>query len=298
MGLTRKYKIGIVAPSSPTKERRIEKGVKKLNSFGHEVFLGKSVNQSYLGYLSGPDSLRSEDINEMYANDNIDMIICQNGGYGTPRIIDKLNYDLINNNPKILSGFSDITLLLNMVYMKTGQKTFHGPMLTVDFATERQSVHVDSFFDMLKNKEVVINQNNEYEIDVINEGVSEGVLVGGNLSLLSVFVGMEIDNYFTDKILLIEDVGEPNYRLDRMMQTLRLSGALDSLKGVIIGGISGETTPQEGSLDLFKNIFEDYKYPIIFNAPIGHVTPRYTVPIGGRIKLDANNKQIVILGDE
>lgn len=297
-----KYKencvIGIVAPSSPTKEKNILKGIERINALGHKVVLGNSCNKEYRKYLSGNDDIRMNDINDMFKDDSIDMIVCQNGGYGSPRIFDKIDYSIIKKNPKVFSGFSDITTLLNTIYMKTGLKTYHGPMLTTDFANPRQSVSVNSFFDLLKGKELVINQENTFDISTINGGVVEGILVGGNLSLLSVFVGMDTGDYFKDKILLIEEVHEKNYRIDRMMQTLRIHGVFDQIKGIIIGGISGETTPQEGSLDLFKNLLEDYEYPIIFNAPIGHVTPRYTVAIGGLVRLDANNKTIRILGDE
>lgn len=288
-------RIGIIATSSPAAEGRINQGVAKLKALGYQVVKGDSVNKSHFGYLSGSDSVRATDVNNMFNRKDIDMIICQNGGYGTPRIVDKIDYDIIAKNNKIFSGFSDVSLLLNTIYMNTGLTTYHGPMVSVDFSSDRQGIFTDSFFKLVNKEEVIINKNNEYDITVINEGYSEGVLVGGNLSLLSVFVAMDIKDYFKDKILLIEELKEPNYRIDRMLQTLRVKGVFEDLKGVVIGGITGTETPQEGSLELFKNVFKDYDYPILFNAPIGHVTPRFTVPIGGNVSIDTSSKQIKIM---
>lgn len=289
--------IGIVAPGSPTKLERIEKGVKKLESLGYKVVLGKSVNQSYNKYLSGTDDLRANDINDFFEDDSIDAIICQNGGYGTPRIVDKIDYDIIKKHPKIFSGFSDITLLLNSIYTETGLVTFHGPMLAVDFSSDTQEIHLKSFFDLVTtSKDVVINEDSEFDIQVINEGIAEGILVGGNLSLIDVLLSTKYLFDSKDKILLIEDVREKNIRLDRMIQKLRLSGVLDDLKGIIIGGITSDKTPQEGSFELFKELLSNYDYPVIFNAPIGHITPRYTVPIGGTVIMNTYKKTIIIKG--
>lgn len=287
--------IGIVATSSPAAEGRINQGVAKLKGLGYHVVTGNSVNKSHFGYLSGSDSVRASDVNNMFSRKDVDMIICQNGGYGTPRIVDKIDYDIIAKNKKVFSGFSDVSLLLNTIYMNTGLTTYHGPMVSVDFSNDRQGIFTDSFFKLIRNEEVIINENNEYDITVIKEGYSEGILVGGNLSLLSVFVAMDIKDYFKDKILLIEELKEPNYRIDRMLQTLRVKGVFEDLKGLIIGGITGTETPQEGSLELFKDVFKDYDYPVLFNAPIGHVTPRFTVPIGGRVSIDSSSKQIKIM---
>ncbi len=286
--------IGIVAPSSPTKEERINKGTKKLNDLGYKVVYGKSVNKNYLKYLSGSDQVRSSDINEMFLNPDIDMIICQNGGYGTPRIIQDIDFEMIKDHKKVFSGFSDITLLLNSIYMNTGLTTYHGPMLAVDFSSEYQKTHIDSFFNAINKEEYIIK---DPKMTAINKGKTEGILVGGNLSLLNVFIALDIKDFFKDKILLIEEVKEANYRLDRMLHTLKIKGVFDDLNGIIIGGITGEETPQKGSLSLFEDILKEYDYPIIFNAPIGHVTPRYTVPIGGRVMLDSDNLTITILGE-
>jgi muramoyltetrapeptide carboxypeptidase len=287
-------KIGIVATSSPAKEQRINQGVLELERIGFEVVKGDSVNQTYFDYLSGSDSVRAMDVNKMFVRKDIDIIICQNGGYGTPRIVDKIDYKLIEENKKIFSGFSDVSLLLNTIYMKTGLITYHGPMVSVDFSTNRQQIFTKSFFQLIHNEEIIINDNGEYDITVINEGNCEGILVGGNLSLLCVFAVMEIGDFFNDKILLIEELRESNYRIDRMLQTLRLKGVFDNLKGIIIGGITGDETPQKGTMELCKDVFEDYDYPVIFNAPIGHVTPRYTVPIGGFVSFDSQTKKIRI----
>lgn len=289
--------IGIVAPSSPTKENRIEKGVKKLESLGYKVVLGEACGKSHMGYLCGEDDLRIKTINEMFEREDIDAIICQNGGYGTPRLVDKIDYEIIKKNPKVFVGFSDITLLLNAIINECGFATYHGPMLTVDFASKQQDVSINTFLKLATSSENITINNDNHDMITINPGKTEGELVGGNLSLVDVLVSSKYCFDPKGKILLLEDVGEKNYRLDRMIQKLRLAGVLDELKGIIIGGITGEQTPQEGSLELFKELLKEYNYPILFNAPIGHVTPRYTCLIGGKVKLDADNKTIEIINE-
>ena len=290
--------IGIVSPSSGTTKEKIKKGIEKLEKFGYIVNYNHIEKKPILPFLDKQDALKIEEINGMFRNPEIDIILTRNGGYGSPRYVDQLDYQMIKEHPKPFCGFSDVSLLLNAIYLYTGITTYHGPMLTVDFANDNQEIHIDSFFKAIHKEEYTINKDNEYEIDVLSEGISEGILVGGNLSLLNVFIAMDFKDYFKDKILLIEEVNEPLYRIDRMLQTLRLNGVFEDLKGVIIGGISEDKTPQKGSKELFQDLLNDYEYPILFNAPIGHVTPRYTVPIGGKVRIDTSKKSITVLGED
>lgn len=287
--------IGVVAPSSRQVESKIMDGVKKLEELGFKVILGDSCNKQIINYTKEEDEIKAKDINDMFENDEIDVIICQNGGYGSPRIIDKLDFQMIKKHPKPFVGFSDITLILNALYKKCGFGSYHGPMVAVDFYTEKQKKSIESFLEISMTKEeIIINKNKEYDVKVINEGISEGVLVGGNLSLLDVLISSEYMFDPKGKILLIEEVQEPNYRIDRMMQKMRLAGVLDKLSGIVIGGITGEDTPQKGSFEKFKEILSQYNYPVLFNLPIGHVTPRLTVPIGAEVKIDTYEKTLTI----
>jgi muramoyltetrapeptide carboxypeptidase len=287
--------IGVVAPSSKQSIDRIEQGLKTLHDLGYQVVLSQSVVSEDFIKLSGSDQIRAADINELFLDDQIDAIICSSGGYGSPRIVDQLDYNMISTHPKPFVGFSDITLFLNAIHQQTGQITYHGPMIVGDFSRGSDIPHITSFFDVVNGRGYTIDGNN-HPMTTIVPGESKGTLVGGNLSLLQVLAGSKYCFDPKGKILLIEEVHEANYRIDRMLQTLRLKGLFDGLHGVIIGGITGEQTPQEGSLELFERFFQEAPFPVLFNAPIGHVIPRYTVPIGGTVHLDASNQTITILG--
>ena len=288
--------IGIVAPSSPAREGIVLKGKEVLEQLGFNVVLGESCFKRYAGYLSGTDDIRANDINKMFMDKTIDGIICLKGGYGSPRIVDLIDYETIIENPKFFSGFSDVTALLNAIYLKCDLVTYHGLMLTVDFI-KQNDISINSFFDC------AINQKKNYVIQsedavVINEGTVEGVLVGGNLSLICAMNGSEYMFDPPNKILLLEEIHEEVYRVDRMLQNLRLSGVLNKVLGIVVGGI---TAPKE-QLDkeysyyqLFREFLEPLGIPVIYNFPIGHVTPRYTVPIGGKVILNTYKKSLKII---
>lgn len=291
--LKRNAHIGIVAPSKARTKEQLNQGLKTLTDMGFTYTLGESCTSKSFLNLSGSDEVRANDINKMFSDPLVDGIICLGGGYGTPRIVDLLDYEMIQKNPKPFVGYSDITLLLNAITEKCGFITYHGPMVSGDFSYAYNDVSMKSFFDtVFDDKHVVINSLNEYDVDVINEGISEGMLVGGNLSLLNVLAQSEYCFDPVEKVLLIEEVHEENYRIDRMMQGLRLKGLFEGLNGVIIGGMTNEKTPQDGIKEVLIDFFQDKDYPVIFNLPIGHVNPRFTVPIGGKVKIDTIRKTI------
>ena len=281
---------GIVALSSPAKDELIIQGKNNLEKLGYKVILGKSCTSSYANYLPGDDSLRASDLNKMFKDDSIDAIMCLKGGYGTPRIVDKIDYELIKRNKKIFIGFSDVTLLLNTIYDKCDLITYHGPMLAIDFKDNYSVESINSFIDIVINqsRNLVINKNNIYNIKTINKGIAQGILVGGNLSLIDVMIGTPYQIDFNNKILLIEEVGEAVYQVDRLLQKLRLSGILSVLKGVIIGGITYKKAVKKeyGYYELFKEFLEPLEIPVLYGLPIGHVTPRLTVPIGAEVEIN------------
>ncbi len=282
---------GIVALSSPAKPALIAQGKTNLEKLGYQVILGKSCTSNYAGYLSGDDDLRASDLNQMFEDDKIDAVMCLKGGYGTPRIVDKIDYELIKKHPKSFIGFSDVTLLLNTIYDRCNLITYHGPMLTIDFKDNYNQETLNSFNDIVikQTRNYLINENNQYQIRTINEGLANGILVGGNLSLIDVMIGTPYQIDFKDKILLIEETNEAVYQIDRMLQKLRLSGILKQLKGVIIGGITNNQKDQnqdDAYYQLFKEVLEPLKIPVLYGLPIGHVTPRLTVPIGAEVEIN------------
>ncbi len=281
---------GIVALSSPSKYELLVQGKANLEKLGYKVIIGKSCTSDYAGYLSGDDDLRANDLNNMFKDKTIDAIMCLKGGYGTPRIVDKIDYKMIKNNKKIFIGFSDVTLLLNTIYDRCNLITYHGPMLAIDFKDSYNKTSLDSFNDIVikQSRNYLINKDNIYNIKTIGKGIAKGIIVGGNLSLIDVMIGTPYQLDFNNKILLIEEINEEVYQVDRMLQKLRLSGILSVLKGIIIGGITYKKAENKeyGYYELFKEILEPLNIPVLYGLPIGHVTPRLTIPIGAEVEIN------------
>ncbi|MCK5761402.1 MAG: LD-carboxypeptidase [Candidatus Izimaplasma sp.] len=291
--------IGVVALSSPGKMESLNQGKANLEKLGYKVVLGESCYSTYAGYLSGDDNLRASDLNKMFKDDSIDAIMCLKGGYGTPRIVDKIDYEMIKKNKKIFCGFSDVTLLLNTIYDKCDLVTFHGPMMAIDFTDNFSQISIDSFNDVVieQKRDYVINENNKHNIETIGNGTAKGILVGGNLSLVDVMIGTPYQIDFKNKILLLEEVNEPPYRVDRMLQKLRLSGILNELNGIVIGSVTYKNAVKTdyGYYELFKEFLEPLNIPVLYGLPIGHITSRLTVPIGAKVEINTKDFTLKIL---
>ncbi len=292
--------IGIISPaSSPDDFSRIENGVSYLESLGYRVKLGKHIYKRF-GYLSASDEERAQDLNEMFADPEVRAIICVRGGYGTPRILDKVNYSVIKKNPKIFVGYSDITALQLAIFKKTGLITFSGPMLAVDIYSF-DSYSEEFFWRILTSKSGKIELKNPdgVELIVLKPGKANGTLLGGNLSLLASIIGTKYQPDFKDAILLIEDIGEEPYRIDRYLSQLKNSGILNKIKGCILGQFTDCVPKEMGKSLTLEQIFEDYfgklKIPVISNLSYGHIPQKLTLPIGADVKIDAKRGVITIV---
>lgn len=292
--------IGIISPAGPLEKSEIEKGIGFFENLGYRILKGEHIYDRY-GYLAGSDKDRAQDLNNMFRNKDVDMILCIRGGYGVNRILPLIDFDVIRKNPKIFIGFSDITSLLNSIYKRTGLITFHGPMLNSDFEPET----LCSFMEALacgtepytiENKE---NMKGEYlNIDGV-PGTAEGRLMGGNLALIASLMGTPWEIDFKDNIIFIEDVGEEPYRIDRMLTTLELSGKLKGAAGFVIGQFTNcSLSHYERSLTL-EQVIEDkilsLNKPAIVNFQSGHSYPRLTLPIGAKVKINGGNGNIKVL---
>lgn len=292
--------IGLIAPSSPTTHEKIEKATEKLMKMGFKIKIGKSAYERY-GYLSGSDKIRADDINDMFKDSEVDAIICLRGGYGTPRILDLIDYDMIKNNPKIFVGYSDITALHIAFTQKSSLVTFHGPMATSDIAGDFSDFSRDNLFNTImkdKARGELSNPHGE-EIVTINGGIAEGSIIGGNLALIVATIGTPYEIDLKGKILFIEEVNEDPYSIDRMLNQLRLSGKLDEVEGVILGDFNNcETGKHSESLSL-EQIFNDHikpaGKPTVYNLQAGHCEPMVTLPFGVKVRLDADKKTLTIL---
>lgn len=282
-------KIAIVCPAKKL-PKSIDKSIEILQSWGLEVVLGKTLTASHHQF-SGTDELRAQDLQQFLDHPSIKAIIAGRGGYGTIRIIDNLDFTTFNESPKWLIGFSDITILLSHALAKLNTQSIHGQMpYTFDESTPEalESLRKALFGD---------NDTYTYKSDfACKDGNAEGVLVGGNLTLLLAVEGSVSEMNFDDKILFIEDVGEHEYAIDRMMRTLKRKGKLAKLKGLIVGAFNeiGEEsiyfgqTPEEIIWELVK----EYDYPVCFNFPCGHIADNRAMVLGKTVSLAIANNNV------
>jgi muramoyltetrapeptide carboxypeptidase len=294
--------IGIISPAStPDDLSRINSGVKYLEKLGYYSILGSHVGKNH-GYLAGTDEERVSDIHTMFKNKNVKAIMCLRGGYGSPRLLDKIDYKLVKRNPKIFVGYSDITALQMAFLQKANLVTFAGPMLAVDFYDEVSSFTEEFFWRLVtSNKKIgrIKNPNNE-RMSPLRNGSTRGQIVGGNLALLVSLMGTQ---YFPDvrsKILLLEDTGEAPYRLDRLINQLRIANVFDKVRGIVLGAFTDckELDLSKKTLTLGE-VIEDYftklKKPVVYNFQHGHIKDNITVPFGIKIKLNATKGFLEII---
>lgn len=293
--------IGIISPgSSPQDSTLLEKGVNYLERLGYKVEVGKSVGKVE-GYLAGSDKERLEDIHTMFKNKHVKAIFSLRGGYGSARLVDKINYNLVRKNNKIFVGFSDISVLQMAFYQHAGIVSFAGPMVAVNFAGKINQFSEEIFWDFItKNRKIGKLKNpNDEKFFVLNKGRGEGKLLGGNLSSIISLFGSKYLPTFRNSILFLEEVNEPPYKIDRMINQLRLSNILNYINGVVLGRFVDcyETDKTKNTLSLNEiivNYFKNLKIPVIYNVKHGHIDDIITFPIGLKTKLNASRGFIEI----
>ncbi len=297
--------IGIVSPARWSKPDWLVKGKAFLEARGYQVVIHA---QNYLkdGQLAGHDAARAEAIMDMFADATIDAIFCARGGTGSMRLLDKLDYRFIKQNPKPFVGFSDITALLQAISAQCGFVTFHGPMFW-NFAHDYDERMSEDLFQIIGTKNARVNLKFP-EAETVRAGTAKARITGGNLALLQSLVGTPYDWSGKDVILFIEDVDEVLYRLDRELNHLRLAGKFEGVRAVIVGEMvdigDGETGfmragEQPYGSDL-KQIFVRHlppEVPICFNFPCGHGRYLTTLPIGscGELTLSDNGAELTII---
>ena len=285
--------IGIIAPanySNDSSKYEIDYLIEK----GFNIVYGKSFGNSWYGF-GATDDIRANDINEMFANKDIKAIFAIRGGYGTIRIVDKLDYEMIEKNPKIFMGYSDITTLLLAINEKTGLFTYHGPM-TVNFKDIPIETE-NSFVDTILNNNKINLLDYEKNYSIMKNGITSGQITGGNLSLIIASLGTKYEINTDDKILFLEETNEATYRIDRMLQQLKLAGKLDKVKGIILGNFKNAKRAEKDDMslnDVFLETFKDMNIPIIKDFKSGHVRPFITVPIGAVAKINTYKNEIII----
>lgn len=294
--------IGLISPaSSPDDLSRIEKSVKYFENLGYKVLVGKNVGK-FRGYLAGTDEERLEDLHSMFSDKKVKAIFCLRGGYGAFRLMDKINYRLIKSNPKIFVGYSEITSLQLAIFAKTGLITFAGPMPAVDFINEIGSFTEEFFWNLVTNKKKLgkIKYPSEPQPQSLRKGIVVGQILGGNLSVLTAMIGTKYLPNMRNKILLLEDINEVPYKVDRMLNQLRLNNILSIINGIILGRFVDcyEDDANKKTLTLGE-VIDDYirplKIPSIYVFPHGHIKDFVTIPWGLKIRLDAGKTSVEFL---
>lgn len=293
--------IGIISPaSSPDDLTKINRGIEYLEKLGFRVEVGKHVGMQE-GYLAGNDQQRLTDIHSMFNNKQIKAIFSIRGGYGSGRLLDKIDYKVIRNNPKIFVGYSDICALQMAFYTKCGLITFGGPMVAVDFHDEVSSFTEEVFWRTITSDKKIGRLSNpcNEKFYVLHKGRATGRIIGGNLSVLTSLIGTEYLPKIKDSILLLEDINEAPYRVDRMFNQLRLGKIFKQIIGVILGHFVNcvESDPEKKSFSLNEVIieyFENLKLPVIYNVKHGHIKENLTIPFGIKCTLNASRGYIEI----
>jgi muramoyltetrapeptide carboxypeptidase len=299
--------VGVVAPSSPPPDpKAVGRAVEALERYGFKPKLGKFVRQRH-GFLAGNDRDRAADIMSMFADKNVKAIFCFRGGYGSARLLNLLDYEVIRRNVKIFSGFSDITSLHCAFVKKIGMISIHAPMWNrglqaKDVPDFTRTSFLRAVMEATPSGSLTAGLEKK-SVSIVRGGVAEGRLIGGNLSVLCATVGTPFEPAFNGRILFLEDVGEKPYRLDRMLTHLLNAGILQQVAGVAVGVNQDCEETQESKLkeyrqssaDVFKERLSELDVPVVTNLPFGHVELNATIPVGARARLDADNGDLVIL---
>lgn len=266
--------------------------IKLLESWGLEVIMGETLNLSYHQF-AGDDEQRASDFQRFIDDDSIKAIVAARGGYGTIRMIDKVDFSRFTANPKWLVGFSDITVLHTHLYANYGAQTIHGQMpVNIPDASAHS-------LETLKRALFGETLSYSFKSNPLNRpGKSIGILIGGNLSLLIAVSGSVSDPDYAGKILFIEDVGEYLYSIDRMMRNLKRAGKLKNLAGLVVGGFTdvkdndipfGQTVPE-----IIMEVVKEYEYPVCFDFPAGHIPDNCSLIFGKTIDLQINSDEATL----
>lgn len=299
-------RVGLVAPAGPLLERDdLTRAEELCRALGYEPVLGKNAQRRH-GYLAGTDAERLGDLNAALQDPSINAIWCLRGGYGSIRLLDQVDYAAMVRTPKALIGFSDATALLNAVTRLTRVVTFHGPVARAampDFTRRHfQAVLTVSEAPGRLDRPgppAGVLAPRENRVVTLCDGVAEGELAGGNLTLLQCLIGTPYFPELTGAILVLEDVGEDLYRVDRMLAQLRLIGALRRLAGVLVGRFTDlKRSGRDGALgfdEVLAGYFEPLGIPVAYGFPVGHLDAQWTLPLGVRARLDAGAGEVELL---
>lgn len=287
----------VALASPPEMPHLVDFAVDFIKSLGLVPILGDSCHAVY-GYLAGNDELRAKDINWAFEDKKIAGIFSLRGGYGIQRILDKINYDMVRSNPKAFFGYSDVTALHTAFNQKCHFITYHTPMLATPGFIKADGYTLDKFTKLIfrAGPQKLVNPPG-YKWEFLVEGCAIGRLCGGNLAIIASSLGTDFEIDTKGKILFIEEVEEEPYKIDRMLNQLRLAGKFDSCVGVIFGDFA-DCFPKdpENSLTI-PEIFDNLKLtvPVLNNFRCGHCYPTASLPMGAFIRMNSHTNTLEVL---
>lgn len=280
--------IRIVAPAGKVQKDKVLPGIELLQDVGYEVLIGKHVFDRNFQY-AGTDQQRAADLQEAINDTQTKAIICARGGYGSVRIIEKLDFSPLLKNPKWLVGFSDVTVL-HSILNKLELASIHGAMPAFFLENKKITRSFLSLMDLLSTGK---SQTETAAHSMNRVGVCSGELVGGNLSLLYSLQGTPWQLETSGKIMMIEDLSEYLYHIDRMMQNLRLTGQLKNLAGLVVGGFTdmkdNESPFGKSAYEIILESVKDYQFPVCFDFPVGHIPKNLSLMLGAKYSLEVGN---------
>jgi muramoyltetrapeptide carboxypeptidase len=297
--------IAIISPANATYPREpFELAIETIEAMGFRAKPAPNWKARY-GHFAGTDAQRADAVNAMFADASVHGMLALTGGSGCTRILDRLDYPLIAQNPKVIGGMSDLTALLNGIYRRTGVLTFHSPTV----GSSWNPYALDNFRRVAMAGEAALQRNpvasenlpvqKKYRTRTLVPGTARGRLIGGNLTVLATLAGTAYWPDFNGAILFIEDINEHIYRLDRVLAHLRLAGAFKNLAGVVIGQFTNcEPGDGYGTLTLdevFGEYFGSLGVPVYTGAMFGHIAEKMTFPVGAQAEIDADKHEIRLL---
>lgn len=277
--------LGVCAPSARFDTEKFNMGIQVLKNLGFEVIVPEGVFGEKR-YLAGDDVLRAHVVNQLFSDPKIDGIICARGGFGAMRILDHLDWGLIRRHPKPFVGYSDITAILLSIIKQTGNRVIHGPNV-VSLADAPEET-LESFYKTLTGSHDKIEATSGH---ILKPGKCNGMLTGGNISTISHLMGTRFQPDFKDTVLFLEDIGEPAYKIDRMLTQMKMTGIFEGIRGVITGAFEN-CDNDEYIEEIVYEIFDDFHVPVLSGLDSGHGKINLSLCMGTDIEMDTKTMNI------
>ena len=299
--------IAFVAPAGPIELRHVKEYAQTLEKAGYLVAIPDGIERKS-GFLAGSDQARADELNAAIRDPKVRAVFPCRGGYGVTRILDRIDYAALRKDPKIITGFSDLTGLHLAISREARVVTFHSPMPDASlwkqdtehaFATAsfQRTVFADAYKPGSVGYTIAIPTDQPKPVPLV-AGKAHGLLTGGNLTLICSTLGTPYALEPKGKILFIEDVHEAPYRVDRSLAQLRLAGVLDAVVGVVAGGFSSNDPKDAKELErVLREYFSPMKKPVVINFPVGHIAHNATLPVGALVELDGDSGSLRLLED-